>query len=353
MPITLAELKERLQKVIESLDPTNQEDFARKLTDFLGYSLENYEQLDREAKEYVDRVSENFRSASQAIVDKIPDGLQKRQMQRQIGIMGGAHFPAASLIEILASPPTFSHPILTPTKTIFEKLLQNTLDVLYDATRHSHEGAANFAKIGLSYWIVDELLSAFHLAQHAFVNQSYAHIRTSYEILDLIELFDVQPDWAKLWVSENEKEIWSELKPAAVRKKLGEPKFDPMYAFFSALGSHGTFRGLQARGGGILKSDKNDRARIKLFVGGSPHVHNIVWTNSLCVHITLALLIKMSRVFASYLNAEEIKEVLLTSSKATADFFIEYFVQWAKDEGLDFKPALEFLSKAPWTLDQD
>src|SRR5271155_1848833 len=102
MPITLAELKERLQKVVESVDPTNREDFARKLTDFLGYSLENYEQLDQEAKEYVDRVSENFRSASQAIVDKIPDGLQKRQMQRQIGIMGGAHFQAGSLIEILA-----------------------------------------------------------------------------------------------------------------------------------------------------------------------------------------------------------------------------------------------------------
>jgi pyrroline-5-carboxylate reductase len=60
----------------------------------------------------------------------------------------------------------------------------------------------------------------------------------------------------------------------------------------------------------------------------------------------------MSRVFASYLNAEEMKEVLVMASKATAYFFIEHFVQWAKDEGLDFKPALEFLSKAPWTLDQ-
>ena len=69
MPITLAELKEQLQKVVESVDPANREDFARKLTDFLVYSLENYEQLDQEAKQYVDRVSV-FRSASQAIVDK-------------------------------------------------------------------------------------------------------------------------------------------------------------------------------------------------------------------------------------------------------------------------------------------
>jgi len=202
----------------------------------------------------------------------------------------------------------------------------------------------------ISYWIIDELISAFHLAQRAFTNQAYGHIRTGYEILDLIELFDVQPEWAKLWVSGDEQKTWAELRPAAVRKKLGEPKFDPMYAFFSELGSHGTFRGLQARGGGIQNEIK-DVTRIKLFVGGTPQVHHIVWTNSLCVYTALALLVKMTRVFAAYLNAEEIKGVLVADSKANANYFIEYFVEWAKAEGLDYQAALEFLSEAPWTLD--
>ena len=149
MPISLAELKDHLQAVVESVDPTNQEEFSRKLMEFFGYSLDNYDQLDPEAKNFVDKVSDKFRSASQAIVDKMPDGLEKRQLQRNIGMAGGTHFSAGGLIEILASPPTFAHPILAPTRTIFERLLQDTFNVLYDATRHSHEGAANFAKIGL------------------------------------------------------------------------------------------------------------------------------------------------------------------------------------------------------------
>jgi hypothetical protein len=348
MPITLSQLKDQLQLILAGLDTATPEDLATKLLEFMKYSLEHYDELDGEAKSYVDSTSERLRSAFQTIVDKLPEGPQKRQMQRQLGLVAGIHFLAGGLIEILESPPMFAHPVLAPARDMVVRLLQNTLDVLFDATRHSHEGAATFAKIGLCFWVIDELLAAIHLAQRAFANQSYAHIRTAYEILDLVELFDNQPEWAKLWISGNDGEVWSEFRPAAVRKKLGEPKFDPMYSFFSELGSHGTFRGLQARGGRIVKGKEEDIKHFKIFVGGSQQVHHIVWTNSLCVYTSLSLLVKCARVFAAYLNAEEMKEVLQSSSSMTANFFIEHFVQWAKDEGLEYKPALEFLSKAPW-----
>lgn len=68
------------------------------------------------------------------------------------------------------------------------------------------------------------------------------------------------------------------------------------------------------------------------------------------VYTALKLLVKCTKVFAQYLNAEEMKEVLESGSTRTAQFFIEHFVNWAKDEGLDYQPALEFLKKAPWTV---
>lgn len=138
-------------------------------------------------------------------------------------------------------------PIIAAARATFTTILQHLLDVLFDVTRHSYEGVANFGKIGLFYWTVDELLAAFHLAQRGLTSQSYAHVRTVFEIRDKIELFEQQPKWAELWVKGTEQEVWKELRPAEVRKKLGEPKYDPIYSFFSELGVHGSFRGLQAR----------------------------------------------------------------------------------------------------------
>ena len=356
VPITLVQLKDRLQQLVEGSDSTNPTVLSEKLMELFQYSVENYDQLDADAKAYIDQVSKRLQGAFQAVVDKLPEGPQKRQLLRQLGLAGGGHFPAEGLIQILESPPMFEHPVLPAAKSVLTRILQNTLDVLFDATRHTHQGVANFAKIGLCYWAIDELLAAVHLAQRAFANQSYAHIRTAFEILDLVELFDKQPEWTKLWVSGDDKEVWSELRPSAVRKKLGEPKFDPMYSFFSELGSHGTYRGLQARGGMIVKKNgekgEEDRKRLTIWVGGTQQIQHIVWTNSLCVYTALKLLFRCAQVFAQYLDAEEMKHVFESESNITAQFFIDHFVKWAKDEGLDYRLALDFLKKAPWTLGQ-
>ncbi len=355
MAITLAELKQKLQHQLAGIDPTSSTILSQNLTSFLQYGLTNYDQLAPDAKAYIDGLSEQMRTAFQGIVEKLPESPKKRQLVRALGVAGGVHFTAEHLIKGLESPPGFKHPILPAAKSAFTKLIQNTLDVLFDATRHTHQGVASFAKIGLCYWTIDELMVAIHSAQRAFANQSYAHIRTAFEILDLIELFDVQPDWANLWASGDDKKVWSELRPKSVRKKLGGPKVDPMYSFFSELGSHGTFRGLQARGVRIeKKGEKGEEKRksFRIWVGGTHQLQHIVWTNSFCVYVALRLFVKSVHSFASYLNAEEIKDILESSSKLTAQFFIEHFVKWAKDEGLPYESALDFLKRAPWVEGQ-
>jgi hypothetical protein len=348
MPITLAQLKGQLQQLLAESDTANASELQAKLWEFMQYSIENYDALDEEAKSYIDRVFKGLEKTARAVADALPDGPQKRQMMRQLSLAGGGHFLAENLISILESPSQHESPILTAARQTFAQLLQRTLDVLFDATRHTHKGPANFAKIGLCYWAIDELLAAVRLAQCAFTNQSYAHIRTDYEILDLIELFDKQPQWAQLWVAGNDKEVWSDLRPAAVRKKLGTPKTDPMYSFLSEHGSHGTFRGLQARSVRVDRKDGEDKKSFKVWVGGSPIVRHIVWTNSLCVYTALQLLVKCISIFSQYLNAAEIEAVLETSGEITGQFFREHYVGWAKDVGLKYEPILEFLEKTPW-----
>jgi hypothetical protein len=348
VPITLAQLKDRLQRLLGGADSADLAGLQSKFGEFMQYSIEHYEQLDEEAQSYIDHVFEALQKEARSMADKLPDGPEKRHVLRQLSLAGGGHFQAENLISILESPPQHVHPILPAARQAFAPLFQRTLDVLFDATSHTHQGVANFAKIGLCYWATDELLTAIHLAQCAFTNQSYAHIRTDYEILDLIELFDRQPEWAELWVSGNDKEVWSKLRPSAVRKKLEEPKIDLLYSFLSEHGSHGTFRGLQARSLQVVRQGDKDRKGFKIWVGGSPIVHHIVWTNSLCVYTAFQLLVKSARIFAPYLNPEEMKGVLETSSEITGQFFRTHYVGWAKDAGLNYGPVLEFLNNAPW-----
>jgi len=346
MAIGLRELRKKLAELLGDVDPRDLETLRARISDFYQYALENYDALDDEAKTSIDKTWEGLRAQIHAAVQAMRDGPEKRQIVRHLGIAEGIHFPADGLLGILESPTQLIEPVISAARSVSLKLLQGTLDVLFDVTRHTHKGAATFAKIGLFYWAIDELLAALHLAQRAFTNQAYAHIRTVFEILDKIELFHVQPKWAELWVSGEDREAWNELKPSEVRKKLGEPKFDPIYSFFSELGPHGTFKGLQARGARI--GEVEGRKKFKIWVGGSPIEHHIIWTNSYCVYASLATLAKCTKVFEEYVNVEEASRVLNASAEVTADFFREHYAAWAKRAGLDPKPLIDWLDAKPW-----
>ncbi len=351
MAIEIPELRQRLEQLLKGVDPTDQSALAAKLSEFFQYVLESYDQLDDEAKAYVDRAFEVIRDQVRAGIQQLPDGLRKRQLVRQFAIAEGDHFRAQGLLQMLESQSQVAVEIVPAARNSVVMILQWILDIMFDATRHIHRGPASFAKIGLFYWAIDELLVATHLAQRAFTNQSYAHIRTVFEILDLIELFNVQPRWAELWVGGNEKDVWNQLKPSAVRKKLGEPKVDPVYSFFSELGSHGTFRGLQARGAKVAQTEEGQRRAFRIWVGGCPMEHHVVWTNNYCVYTGLRMLVKCAKVFASFLNADEMRDVLGSAGDVTSKFFREHYIPWAKAVGLDPRPLMELIEREPWKAD--
>ena len=122
---------------------------------------------------------------------------------------------AEELVGVLEGKSPQVAPIFGDARKVFTQVLQRVLDLLYNISKKSGSGPGEFAKIGLASFCVTEMLAAFHLAQHSFVNQAYAHVRSVFEHLDKIELFHEQPQWAYLWCSdtpEDAKRALSELK---------------------------------------------------------------------------------------------------------------------------------------------
>ncbi|MEE8606220.1 MAG: hypothetical protein V3S55_01340 [Nitrospiraceae bacterium] len=347
MKISFEELKGRLTELIKGIDPRNPTALSAAMSDFLQFSVQNYESLDDEAKAALDKAFDSLRETGKAAVDAMPEGVEKRQALRLLEMAKGNHFSAEGLLRILESPSEVKHPVVEAGRPVFLDVVQHTLEVLFDTTRHTHEGAASFAKIGLSYWMIDELLSAFHLAQRAFTNQAYTHIRTVFEILDKIDLFDKEPKWAAVWVNGDEKEVWNELRPAKVREKLGEPKHDPVYSYFSRLGPHASFEGLQDRSAEVKQTD-GGRRRFSVWVGGCPMLHQVVWTHTYCIYTAFRALLTCIKVFRGFLNEEEMKKTISLTSDKVATFLVDHHVEWAKKEGLDYQPLLDHLQKGKW-----
>lgn len=181
----------------------------------------------------------------------------------------------------------------------------------------------------------DELLAAFHLAQRGYASQALAHVRTVFEALDMLELFKQSPDLVDEWAALDPRSAWSEFKPGAVRKKLGEEPHDPIYSFLSEHGPHITWRMIKDRAAVQVGKMEGDERTMMLWVGGTPLVHTIVLSIESCLQALVLALPKVASVFGDLLNTEEVKAAIRTVSEEFARFVLDHFVGWAKEVGLD------------------
>lgn len=328
------------------LDPGK---FSAKLGEFIRYAFAHYESMDDEAKAYVDRAQEGIIGMIAGQIERLPDGPQRRSLVRQVALARGKHLKAEGLTRSLSAAPAYELPIIQKAEPVFFGVLQHLLDVLHDATTASHRGAAQFSAISLLFWVVDELLVAFHLAQRKYATQAYSHIRTVYDNLEKVELFYKHPEWADVWASEDEKAKLRELKPSAVRMKLGKPRFDPLYSFFSEVGTHGTFRGVQGRVAKRVKANSSDDGGIgvRVWVGGIPREDQIVMSISSCIFAVVSSLLTAVEVFHARLNEEDAARMLQTAIEQSVEFLQEHFVNWAEKNGFDVTELLYSIQKKP------
>lgn len=347
--ITKKDVGKKLKEIFEKVNPKDQADLVKVLQLISQYITEHYSELDEEVKKSFDKMIEGFLPEVKRVKDELPEGREKRELNRMLKEASGKHFSSKVLVKALERTTDRKMGVLKDMRKFFIQRLQNILDFLSDVVEPSKKGHAEFAKIGLFYLCVDELLAAFQLAQHSFINQSYSHIRTVSEALDKIELFNQQPKWAELWMAkilDPKKEFW----PSAVRKKLGKNKIDPLYSFFSELGAHGTFRGIQARTA-RSKQLVDGRPQIHFWIGGCPQEQHIIWVNVYLLYALTMMLLMIIRVYENFLNQDEVTDVSEGILIDNTQFSEKHFIPWARKAGLDVSPLVNHWKKLFEILD--
>lgn len=350
--ITRDELKEKFIEMLLEITPGDPIGITTVIQGFLNYMKENYSELDEETKAISDEIVNELLEEAPRLIEQMPEGREKREAKRIYKTATGKHFDAESLVKILEQPGRGEREDSKEIRKIFLNRLQDILDLLSDAVEPSRRGVAEFAKLGLFYLCVDELLAAFHMAQHSFVNQAYSHIRSILEALDKIELFNRKPEWAELWASvdpKQEKDQLKELNPASIREKLGRERYDPFYGFFSEFGPHGTFRTIETRSS--RKPELVDsRPQIHFWIGGCPFEHNIMFINSYLLFSLGLVLSRVGSIYGHLLNREDVREILDHLIEDDKRFNETHFIPWAQSVGLDVSPLIEHWKKLPEIL---
>jgi len=346
MVMTKEDLKNNLRKLLKSIDFSNEMALIELFQKQMVFIDEHYDQFSENAKEMADEAVENLINKSKEIVEEMDEGPQKQQMQELFeNIPNRYYIDSKKLIEGLEKKSTLDANIIKSTRIFFNQKLQIILNLLLSLHEDEHEGKDDFAKISLFYFCIDELLAAFHLAQHSYINQAYSHIRSIYEMLDKIELFDREPKWAKLWMSKDpkdKKKIIHELSPSSVREKLGRDRYDKLYSMFSELGPHGTFTAVQQRSAIKMKNEINeDKLQINFWIGGSPFEHNIIWIMSFLVYSIIIVLIKLTKVYDIELNEDKWQDIIIDMK----EFISKYYLEWAEKQELDTQPIKDYFNE--------
>jgi hypothetical protein len=145
---------------------------------------------------------------------------------------------------------------------IGREIFTHSISILIDYYRSSAVGPTSGIKNHtikiLFVRCINDLVTGFHLASHAYVNQFYSVTRPIFESLDLIELFKKDEKFAELW-SDDSSRFYKEYSPGKIRKELGRSKFDPEYGLFCQIGSHPTFIGLKS-GAYFVKKEEGERS---------------------------------------------------------------------------------------------
>lgn len=147
-------------------------------------------------------------------------------------------------------------------ETAFVGAIDPCISLLMSAHEDT-EGHLGFAVRQMLVRATNDLVVAFHLLCHGYLNQAYNTMRIAYEGCDLLVLLAVDPSKAELWVTSERPQ--SDFGPGRVRDLLGNPK-DEVYSEFCAM-SHPRFAAARLTGYARAPIDDLQRTDLILRLG--------------------------------------------------------------------------------------
>jgi hypothetical protein len=349
MTITLKDFQafaeERMSEAIANPDLLRD-----KFKEIMDFGIANEAAMDAEANAHFDNLLKIIPNMFEIGLRNVPDSPDKRKMLRAIAGTRRKHHRSQDLLKRLGMPYPVPRPIVEAARPIFLEAHQSILDLLWDATQQSQNGVAQFATLGLLYWTVDELTAAFYLAERRYTTQAYNHLRTVHDLLDKAQLFFHHPEWAEVWGSGDKQKIIRELSPGAIRKKLGKPRFDPVYGFFTELGTHGTFEALRKR---VTQAGKKRRSHSS---SDADRRHSVGKRSGRgdrrCIMTVLSTLITIGQVYETRLHTGEVVAILRLRLESNIAFLQEYFVDPRLKAGIDASALTEGYKKLRLMLEE-
>jgi len=349
MTITLKDFQALVQERMGHA-MANPEQFRDGFKDVMDYAVANETSMDADANAYFNNLLDAIATMFENGLKDAADSPSKRQMLRAIAGTRRKHHRSQELLKRLGMPYPIQRALVEAARPIFLEAHQSILDLLWDASQSPQSGAAQFATLGLLYWTVDELTAAFYLAERRYTTQAYNHLRTVHDLLDKAQLFFHYPKLAELWGGGDKQTIIKELSPGAIRKKLAKPKFDPVYGFFTELGTHGTFEALRKR---VTHTGKKDgRTEVAMRIGGTPWESEVDTAIACCITTAISTLIMIGQIYASRLHAAEVVSILRSRLESKIAFLQEYFVEPRLKAGIDVSALTEGYKKLLLTLEE-
>ena len=338
-----------LKSLFQDIDLQNTEKLSHIGLQSFKYLAENYLNLDNEMQAFADKIIDSGAELFYTALKEFPDTIEVRKSRRLLRTIKNNLASASGLIMALESKCQFDESIIIETRKLFEEYFQHFLDFLYEVSiEQSHRGQASFAKLSMMFSVVDELLAAFHMAQHGYINQAYAHTRTVSEILNLIELFIRDESYAELWFSDDEKTKMNKLKPAAVRKKIGM-KDDPVYSFLSKYGSHVTKEYVQSRSLKKRKPSHNGNQQIQFSIGGTKTRGHLLWANDGCIRVLLLTFIQLFKSFPDRIHEQDYQAVV---EKFAKDYigYLRHYIELFKEAKINTEEIEAFFNNMEKSL---
>lgn len=338
-------------KLVESFKASgNPKDPATQwkiMVEYFVYCLSNYDRLSPEAQKITDDLQKQMIEMVEKQLPALPDTVETRKLKRLTRGAKGKRLFADGYIKALETPlgKTDTPELYKKVREIFEKNLQIVMDLYQDVTDNTLSGPAMFCKLSLLGVCIDELLVVFHLSQRSYAGQSFSHIRTIQESLDLFELFNKEPRWADLWTSDKQsKEIWKELKPSKVRENLGKDEvFGKIYSLLSGAGSHPSFEMLRTRCRMAVKPSPKGNRQFSISIGGTPKTKEAIFAHVFVLLSMVMILAQIANSFKKFLNEPEIVEILQSMTDEVTGFVVTFLVKPLEDAGRDMSDMKKFV----------